>query len=197
MKAYQIGPGRIMVWRYPVLNTKCRHFLNNIQLWRNYIKLMIWLSTQRIYILDNTTILDICRLSHGSCSVYYSPELLPSRNPSPNRKMIEKDRTFSRFALSFYSLYYTPAATVSSPGTICRWVHLPTNLCSYVYLRYENTCSEGTLFSQNFKRVFLETRFFKTARTLTRTIFNIFFLNFNHIFQTKFWRETRTDLSIS
>ena len=43
---------------------------------------MIWLSTQRIYIVDNTTILDICRLSHGSCFVYYSPELLPSRNPS-------------------------------------------------------------------------------------------------------------------
>ena len=33
--------------------------------------------------------------------------------------MIEKDRTFSRFALFFYS-YYTSAATVSSPGTICR-----------------------------------------------------------------------------
>ena len=64
------------------------------------------------------SILDICRLSHGSCFVYYSPELLPSRDPSTNRKMIEKDRTFSRFALSFYS-YYTSAATVSSPGTIC------------------------------------------------------------------------------
>ena len=32
VKAYQIGPGRIMVWRYPALNTKCRNFLNNIQL---------------------------------------------------------------------------------------------------------------------------------------------------------------------
>ena len=120
MKAYQIGPGRIMVWRNPALNTKCRHFLNNIQLWLNYIEL-IELSTQRIYILDNTTILDICRISHGSCFGYYSPELLPSRDPSTNRKMIEKDRTFSRFALSFYS-YYTSGATMSSPGTICRWV---------------------------------------------------------------------------
>ena len=103
-----------MVWRYPALNTKCRHFLKNIQLWLNYIELMIWLSTQSIYILDNTTILDICRLSHGSCFVYYSPELLPSRNPSTNRKTIEKDRTFSRFALSFYSLYYTSAASEQS-----------------------------------------------------------------------------------
>ena len=121
MKAYQIGPGRIMVWRYPALNTKCRHFLNNIQLWLNYIELMIWLSTQRIYILDNTTILDICSHSHSSCFVYYSPELLPSRDPSTNRKMTEKDRTFSRFALSFYS-YYASAVTVSSPGTICQWL---------------------------------------------------------------------------
>ena len=48
----------------------------------------------------------------------------------------------------------------------------------------------------NFKRVFLET-LFKTARNITRTIFNIFFSNFNHIFQTTFWRETRTDFSIS
>ena len=40
--------------------------------------------------------------------------------------------------------------------------------------------------TQNFKRVFLETRFFKTARTITRTILNIFFSNFNHIFQTTF-----------
>ena len=48
-----------------------------------------------------------------------------------------------------------------------------------------------------FKRVFLKTRFFKTARTITRTIFNIFFSNFNHIFQKTFWRETRTDFSIS
>ena len=95
-----------MVWRYPALNTKCRHFLNNIQLWLNYIELMIWLSTQRIYIPDNTTILDICRLSHSSCFVYYSLELLPSRKPSTNRKMIENDRTFSRFALSFYSLLH-------------------------------------------------------------------------------------------
>ena len=121
MKAYQIGPARIMVWRYPGVNTKFWHFLNNIQLWLNYIELVIWLSTQRIYILDNTTILDICRFSHGCCFVYYSPELLPSRDPSTNRKIIEKNRTFSRFALSFYS-YYTSAATVSSPGTICRCV---------------------------------------------------------------------------
>ena len=42
------------------------------------------------------------------------PELLPSRNPSTNRKPIEKDRTFSRFALSFYSLYYTSAASEQS-----------------------------------------------------------------------------------
>ena len=75
-----------------------------------------------LHFLDNTTILDICRLSHGSCFVYYSPELLPSRNPSTNRKMIEKDRTFSRcccFALSFYSLYYTSAASEQSRQ---RWV---------------------------------------------------------------------------
>ena len=31
-----------------------------------------------------------------------------------------------------------------------------------------------------------KTRFLKTARTITRTIFNIFFSNFNHIFQTTF-----------
>ena len=54
---------------------------------------------------------------------------------------------------------------------------------SYGYLRYEHTCLNLT---QNFKRVFLETRFFKTTRTITRTIFNNFFLNFNHIFQTTF-----------
>ena len=46
------------------------------------------------------------------------------------------------------------------------------------------TCAMNT--TRNFKRVFLETRFFKTARTITRTIFNIFFSNFNHIFQTTF-----------
>ena len=40
--------------------------------------------------------------------------------------------------------------------------------------------------TQNFERVLLKTRFFKTARTITRTIFNIFFSNFNHIFQTTF-----------
>ena len=54
------------------------------------------------------------QLPHGSCFVYYSPELLPSRNPSTNRKMIEKDRTFSGFALSCYSLYYTSAVSEQS-----------------------------------------------------------------------------------
>ena len=38
--------------------------------------------------------------------MYYSPELLPSRKPSTNSKMTEKDRTFSRFALFFYSLLH-------------------------------------------------------------------------------------------
>ena len=47
-----------------------------------------------------------------------------------------------------------------------------------------------------FKRVFLETLFFKTARTITRIIFNIFFSNFNHIFQATFWIEPRTDFLI-
>ena len=57
------------------------------------------------------------------------------------------------------------------------------------------TCAMNT--TQNFKRVFLKTRFLKTARTITRTIFNSFFSNLNHIFQTTVWRETRTDFSIS
>ena len=67
--------------------------------------------------------------------------------------------------------------------------------CGVSDVSHTATCAMNT--TQNFKRVFLETRFFKTARTITRTIFNIFFSNFNHIFQKTFWRETRTDFSIS
>ena len=50
---------------------------------------------------------------------------------------------------------------------------------------------------QNFKRVFLEIWFFKTVRSITQTIFNIFNRVFSYIFIIAFQRETRRRFSIN